>query len=144
MPGPLPSENPRRRNKRPSPPVNVPPGAYAGWTPKLPNARRYSKRTQSWYETWRKCEQAGMFTTTAWLTLWMLADLVEVYFEKPQASTWAQIKAAQGGLLALPAEQRKAGFKVEPPKLPAVVSRGKASKVSSLDERRRRLIADAS
>lgn len=142
MPGPVPNETKRRRNKPPVPPVAVPPGAFSGSTPDLPNADRYSERTQAWYQSWRESEQAPTFTKTAWLTLWMLADLVDLYFAEPTASAWAQIKQTQTGLLALPADQRRAGFKVEPPKPQPVVTA--PSKVSSLADRRARLTEDAS
>lgn len=74
---------------------------------------RYSDRTRDWYETWRTCEQAPLFSRTAWLTLHMLADLVEAYFEAPSAEKWSQIKQTQTGLLALPADQRRANFRIE-------------------------------
>lgn len=141
MPGPVPAEQKRHRRKPPSAPVAVPPGAFSGSTPDLPNADDYSPRTQAWYQSWRESEQAPTFTKTAWLTLWMLADLVDIYFAAPTASAWAQIKQTQTGLLALPADQRRAGFKVEPPKTPTIV---RSSKVSSIADRRRRLTADAS
>lgn len=141
MPGPLPAENKRRRNKPAADPVAVPPGAFQGATPDLPNAENYSSRTQAWYATWRESEQAPTFTKSAWLTLWMLADLVDDYFANPTASAWAQIKQTQAGLLALPADQRRAGFKVEPPKAPATTT---PSKVSSIADRRARLTGDAS
>lgn len=141
MPGPVPSETKRRRNKPPAPPVAVPPGAFSGTTPDLPNAEGYSERTRAWYESWRESEQAPTFTKTAWLTLWMLADLVELYFAEPTAAAWAQIKQTQAGLLALPADQRRAGFKVEPPKPTAVPN--SPAKVSSIAERRMRLTSDS-
>ena len=142
MPGPVPSETHRHRIKPKSKPVAVPPGAYAGVTPELPNADNYSPRTRAWYATWRECEQAPTFTKTAWLTLHMLADLVDAYFANPTASAWAQIKQTQTGLLALPADQRRAGFKVEPPKSKPAAA--KPGSVSSIAERRARLTGNAS
>lgn len=141
MPGPAPAEKKRRRNKPPIPPAVVPPGAFSGKTPDLPNAGNYSQRTQDWYQSWREAEQADTFTKTAWLTLWMLADLVEKYFANPTAAAWAQIKQTQTGLLALPADQRRAGFKVDPPKLS--LTEPSLASVSSLDERRALLISDS-
>jgi hypothetical protein len=140
MPGPVPSEVKRRRNKPKIVPLAVPPGAFSGTTPELPNAENYSARTQAWYQSWRESEQAPTFTKTAWLTLWMLAELVDLYWLKPTPAAWAQIKQTQTGLLALPADQRRVGFKVEPPK-PAVVP--SPAGVASLADRRARLIANA-
>lgn len=141
MSGPVPEEEgkKRRRNKPKIPKTAVLPGAYSGKTPALPNARKYSKRTRDWYETWRHAEQAPTFTKTAWLTLHMLADLVEEYFKNPTPTAWAQIKQTQSGLLAMPADQRRSNFKVEPPKKDPVI---KSSNVTDLSERRRQILAD--
>ena len=141
--GPVPSEVKRRRNKPKIAPINVAPGAYSGTTPDLPNAQNYSQRTQDWYSTWRESEQAPTFTKTAWLSLWMLADLVDAYFASPTPAAWAQIKQTQTGLLALPADQRRANFKVEAPK-PVLVSSTRAiENVSNIADRRTRLISNA-
>lgn len=139
--GPVPQETKRRRNKPKIAPTEVAPGAYSGTTPELPNAEKYSHRTQLWYLTWRECEQAETFTKTAWLTLHMLADLVEAYYAEPTASAWAQIKATQTGLLALPADQRRNNWKVAPLKVEKqVLPEG----VSDIADRRTRLVADVS
>lgn len=148
MPGPVPAATKRRRNKPASDPLVVPPGAYSGKTPPLPNAKAYSARTRSWYESWRKSEQAGTFTTSTWMTLWMLADLVDSYFKKPTPAAWAQIKQTQAAMLAMPADQRRAGFTVDPtaPEEPPATGRGKKSPgtVTRIDARRQRLTEDAS
>jgi hypothetical protein len=143
MPGPVPQETKRRRNKPTIDPTTVPPGAYSGETPELPNAEKYSERTLVWYQTWRECEQAETFTKTAWLSLHMLADLVEEYYKKPTANTWAQIKQTQTGLLALPADQRRVGFKVKDPKKETTTkTSGAGSNVVGINDRRERLLAD--
>ena len=140
MPGPVPQEVKRRRNKPKIALTTVAPGAYSGTTPELPNAENYSQRTRDWYATWRESEQAPIFTKTAWLTLHMLADLVDVYYQAPTATLWAQIKQTQTGLLALPADQRRSAFKVEPPKPLAIVS---SRVVTNIADRRARLIENA-
>jgi len=125
MPGPVPQES-RRRTNRPAIPATVLDGSQAvSGGPELPDAGRYSQRTQEWYETWRTCEQAPLFSRTAWLTLHMLADLVNAYFEAPSAEKWSQIKQTQTGLLALPADQRRANFRVELPKPEAKAPEGR-------------------
>ena len=140
MPGPMPSENPRRRNKPRSTPLSVPPGAFSGVTPELPNAENYSARTRAWYEAYRTCEQAPTFTKTAWQGLWDLADLMDYYYANPRPATWAQIKQTLAGYLAFPADQRKSHFKVELPKPTVVPS---PAGVAVLADRRARLIANA-
>lgn len=108
--------------------------------PELPNAAAYSERTRDWYETWRTCEQAPLFSRTAWLTLHMLADLVDAYFEAPSAEKWSQIKQTQTGLLALPADQRRANFRIEQPKAEQQASQGGRTDPRS----RLKAVADAS
>lgn len=139
MSGPIPSENPVRRNKPKIAKTVVALGTQLAKTPDLPNSEHYSERTLIWYQTWRESEQAYTFTKTAWLTLHMLADLVEAYYKEPTASSWAQIKQTQSGLLALPAEQRRLNFKIEVPKIETVKS---VRNVTNLDDRRERLLAD--
>ena len=122
MPGPVPQEARRRRNKPAIEPTRVDVAAPVVAGPALPDAERYSERTRAWYETWRTSEQSGLFTSTAWLTLSMLADLVDAYFEAPSAEKWSQVKQTQAGLLALPADQRRANFKVEQPQAAAAAA----------------------
>lgn len=113
MPGPVPQESRRRTNRPAIAPTVVEASQALSGGPALPGADRYSQRTWDWYETWRTCEQAPLFSRTAWLTLHMLADLVNAYFEAPSAEKWSQIKQTQTGLLALPADQRRANFRIE-------------------------------
>jgi hypothetical protein len=74
------------------------------------------------------------------LTLHMLADLVDAYFEAPSAEKWSQIKQTQTGLLALPADQRRANFRVELPKPDAQTPEGRRTDPRS----RLKAVADAS
>jgi hypothetical protein len=140
MGGPVPQETRRRRNVPAIPATVVEASEAVSAGPELPNPGRYSERTRAWYETWRTCEQAPLFSRTAWLTLHMLADLVDAYFEAPSAEKWSQIKQTQTGLLALPADQRRANFRVELPKPDAQTPEGRRTDPRS----RLKAVADAS
>ena len=141
MSGPVPQEVKRRRNKPKIAPTSVAPGAYSGISPALPNADSYSQRTRDWYETYRTCEQAELFTKTAWQTLWDLAPLMDLYYTAPTPTAWAQIKQTLSGFLALPADQRRANWKVEPPKK-GTSSKPSGTNVIEMSDRRNRLLAD--
>ena len=140
MPGPVPSEVKRRRNKPVIDPTLVTPGAYSGESPALPSPELHHELTLKWYETMRTCEQAVTFTKTAWQALWDFSYVMDDFYNHPTTRKWNEIKPTLEQYLVFPASQRRAQFKVEPPKSAAVVS---TSNVTNIADRRSRLIADA-
>lgn len=58
-------------------------------------ADRFSPQTLAWYKTWRRSPQAQLFESTDWLTLQLLAPLVEAQQRRPSASAAAEIRLTQ-------------------------------------------------
>jgi hypothetical protein len=101
IPGPSPKEGGKRerRNEPTFPAVELSIGAGGKVkAPVLPRARKYLPATRAWYTTWSRSPQASQFTTTDWLRLHMLAELVDAYFREPSARVLAEIRLNEAKL----------------------------------------------
>lgn len=106
--GPVPKENPQRRNDGPAKRLGEAPTVYP------PLGDHYSFATIEWYETWAKAEQASQFTGTDWQRLRMLAPLVELYFTNPTKDLMAEIRQNESKLGATAEDRQRLRWKIAP------------------------------
>lgn len=134
MPGPLPSDNKRRRNA----------DTFGGATPVSDDGERsgeplggvWPQPVLDWWDAWRRSPQAKMFVGTDWQRLRMLAPLVAAYWECPDKGVLAEIRQNESLLGATHADRLRGRIKVD--RQPAETG-GAPAGVTALDEYRRNL-----
>lgn len=129
--GPAP-KNPderRRRNAVPAPHFVQGDGLCHG--PDLPEGIDWPDATRTWWQTWRSCAQAAMFTDTDWSFLLDTAVLhAEFWLGDHSVAAELRLRAAKFG--ATPEDRARLKIEIgEPPKDPA--------KPKSRGDRRQRL-----
>jgi hypothetical protein len=83
--------------------------------PKLgrrPGGGAYLSATREWWETWQRSPQASQFVETDWLTLRMLAPLVDSYYRDPVSSKLAEIRQAHAKLGATVADRMQLRLRI--------------------------------
>lgn len=109
--GPLPKENPQRRNDGPAREI----GGHGNVTaPPLPDAT-YLPQTIAWYEAWCNSEQASILTALDWQRLHMLAPLVDAYWQKPSKDLMAEIRQNESKLGATFEDRQRLRLKISAP-----------------------------
>lgn len=108
--GPVPAENPQRRNNKNK--------QLAGTTNAPPLVGSYLLQTFAWYETWVESDNASQFSALDWQRLQMLAPLVDLYFTSPTKDLMAEIRQNESKLGATAEDRQRLRWKSKAPDAP--------------------------
>lgn len=112
MPGPVPSENKRRRNADTFGGAQTVTNDGEICGPALEG--EWSSHARAYWDTWRRSPQAKLFLDTDWMRLRLLLPLVESYLDSPHHMKLGEIRQNETLLGATHADRLRARIKVTP------------------------------
>lgn len=111
-PAPKPDDQRARRNKPELEWTDLGSSPVAK-APPLPGSSKFSVETRRWYRAWTRAPQASQFTLTDWLTLHMLAPLVDSYYADPTPAKLGEIRQGHAKLGATIDDRMKLRLRVQ-------------------------------